>query len=246
MGPALEVPKKPAAKGGEMLPRSPAKGRVIPTKADMRAEQATADTSPPKTPAKAHAKVNTPSEFTFRDSIRKYANVVRSGARALTNPAIGASTKAKAKATVKGAAVLTGLFAGLGGVEAHAGEKDPKKKGAKAKTAVVEGAKHGATEIAAYTVGAKILASGGSVAGGALMTVVLPAVIAAKTAKDFTIPMLKEATTQYGVLKAEKNKAATEKRGSEAKYGTIERATRTRHAKEAIKKKQKDLLTGGK
>ena len=247
---AKRAPLKPK---GEQLPRAQAKGTVIPSRADMLAEQARGDTSPPKTPAKEHGKINTPSKFTFRDSIRKYANTVLKGAKGLTNPAIGAKVgdntakpKGKLGGVVKAGAGLAALFAVGAAGEAGAAENDPSKRVGAAKKAGLDAAKHGALEIAAYTGAAKILASGGSAVGGALMTTVLPAVVTYKTAKDYTIPKLKELGTAIGEAKYAKNAAAREKKGSEAKYGTIEQATKTRHAKEAVKKKQRDLLTGGK
>ena len=247
---------------GEQLPRAQAKGRVIPSKADMLAEQAGADTSPPKTQAKAHPKMNTPSEFTFRDSIRKYANTVVQGAKGLASPAIGANvgeniTKPSALAKARkgagkmqgpvGAALLASLVLAETAEAAYHAPAGQKAEAAKqtAKTATVE---TGAT-VGAFTAGLAALNKISPVLGkaGSRLLSGLAFYSIGKSGHEIGSLAGKE-VAQVGEAK---KKAKRDKDYAEQNYGTVERATKTRHAKEAHKRwqaknKEKDLLTGGK
>ena len=256
---------------GEQLPRTSPKTKVIPSKADMLAEQARGDTSPPKTPPKSRPPMNKPSSFTFADSIRKYAMRY---ATPLTGPAIdaaGSKAKATSKAAArvaKGGAVAATAFTVLSSSEAGAKElgkgvvpaikatagefKDqflPTVKSITefaAKDLTVSKilpalARRGAAKLGAGAVAAATVGAGVRLAGRGLLALEI-----GSEALPYTGAKLGELAYEANETKKAFNAAAKEKKGSEAKYGTIERATKTRHAKEAYKKKQRDLLTGGK
>ena len=145
---------------------------------------------------------------------------------------------------------LIASFAALGGGEAAAKEHDPSKRMGKATEAFKKEGKQAAKSIAGYTGAAAITTAAlGKAVSGAIFRTALPVYGTYLAAKHLTIPKLKELGTQIGELKYAKNAARLDKKASEKKYGTIEAATKTRHAKEAIKKtqaknKSKDLLTG--
>jgi hypothetical protein len=185
----------------------------------------------------------------------------------LKSPSIGANvgenTKKPAtskvartiKGGVKAGALLTGLFALADAGVSAASEHDPSKRVGAAKEAVKSSVKHGGKEVAKWTAAGLAASALPGVAGTIAavgLTTVAPAYFTYKAAKEFTIPKLKELGVQVEGAMTSRREAKEEKKASQAKYGSVEAATRTRHAKEALKKKerevkkQKDLLSGGK
>ncbi len=251
--------RKPLKPKGEQLPRSPAGGRVISSIADAKAEQARGDTSPPKTPAKAYPAMNKPSKFTFADSIRKYAERIT---KPLTSPGIGSnvnenitkpSTIAKARKTAGkvggpvGAALLTGLVLAETAEAAYHAPAGKKAEAAKqtAKTAGIGTA----VTVGAFSAGLKALSMISAKAGAVGSRLLSGGAVLAIGKGGYDIGSL--AGKEVAQIGEAKKTAKREKAYSEQFYGTVEKATKTRHAKEAFKRVQKkqqqrDLLTGGK
>ena len=244
--------KKPV-KGGAQIPRVQSKAPAIPSKAAMMAEQATAKGGPKK-PAKLHKPVTTPVKRDLASNIRRYLDRFSKPAPSLKGPSIGSNVGENIKKPATGA-ILTGLFALADAGVSAASEHDPSKRVGKAKEALKESVKHGGAEVAKWTAGGIAASALPGVLGTAAtvgLTTVAPAYFTYKAAKEFTIPKLKELGAQVEGTMSSRREAKQEKKASEAKYGSVEAATRTRHAKEAVKKKeremkkQRDLLTGGK
>ena len=248
-------------KGGEQLPRSQPKTNTYPSRADLLAEQRGAKGKPQTTPPKARKPMNVPVKRDLASNIKRYLDRFSKPAAPLKSPSIGANvgenikkpaTGAVArtiKGGVKAGAVLTGLFALADAGVSAASEHDPSKRVGKAKEALKESVKHGGKEVAKWTaagIGASLLPGIAGTAATIGLTTVAPAYFTYKAAKEFTIPKLKELGAQVEGTMTSKREAKEEKKASQAKYGSVEAATKTRHAKEAYKKKQKDLLTGGK
>jgi len=162
----------------------------------------------------------------------------------LTSPAIGASLKSKIKPTIKGGALLAGVFSALEAGEAAAKEHRPGKRAEVALKTAKESAGATIKSIAAYTGTAAITtAAVGKVASGAIFKVALPAYLTYKVGKELTIPALKKLGKQVEATATSRREAKQEKAASEKKYGTVFAATRTRHAKEAYKVAQQKKKT---
>jgi hypothetical protein len=174
------------------------------------------------------------------------------------------STEARLKAA-KGLGVAAVGFSALGAAEAGAKEYDPKKRLSAAGKQFKEDLPDVTKSIALFT-GADILVSKAVpvVTSAAAKTVMTKAgVEAAKVASraafvrgasaflgkaalgayigyhaiPFAIDQSKKLASAIGEAQFDKGEAAREKKTSEAKYGTVELATKTRHAKEAYKKR---------
>jgi hypothetical protein len=260
-------PKAPIKKGGEQLPRSQPKTQVIPSRAAMKAEQATAKGGPKPEAPKARKPMTTPVKRDLASNIKRYLDRFSKPAPPLKSPSIGSNvgenmkkpTTSKVARTIKGGvkagALLTGLFALADAGVSAASEHDPSKRAGKAKKAFKESAAGTGKEVAKWTAAGMAASALPGVAGTVAtlgLTTVLPAYFTYKAAKEFTIPKLKELGAQVEGTMTSRREAKQEKKASQAKYGSVEAATRTRHAKEALKKKerevkkQKDLLSGGK
>ena len=211
-------------------------------------------TTPPATPAKLHGRVDAPLKSQAQMWTKRMADWGRSAYQAATKkvsgPAvelagetakaqgrqvIGAGTRAiLGRAGVVGATLLTALVAAetaKAAVDAPAGQK---LKAAK-ETAAHSGAST-AGIVAAIGLGIKGLSKIkpvlGKAATGALSIAALPAI--AKEGFD----MGSLAGKEVAQIKEAKRKSARDKKYSEQFYGTVAKATKTRHAKEAFKRAQ--------
>ena len=182
----------------------------------------------------------------------------------LTSPAIDVagekakatfSTEARIKAA-KGLGVATIGFTALGAAEAGAAEHDPKKRlGAAGKRfkadlpevgksiALFTGADLLATKAIPAVAGKVATAVGASATKAAFARGLTAAVgrlglagVIGYHAIPYAVDQSKKLASAIGEAGFDKSEAAREKKASEAKYGTVEKATKTRHAKEAYKR----------
>ena len=184
------------------------------------------------------------------------------GEKAKTTGTAEARAKASKLGTVGKVGGTLGLatlaFAGLGAGEAAAKESDPSKRGAAAgkqfKADLPEvgkgilkftAADYGVTKVvpsiikkAATTLGANATRSAFAAGLGATVGRLGLAGYIGYHALPFTGKKLAELAHSAVEAKKAGGAATAEKKASEAKYGTVELATKTRHAKEALKRKQ--------
>jgi len=236
---------KHKASAGERLPLPKPFARTKPSEA--RTEQAGAEVktkpaTPPKATKAEATKVTPPKTEAQRTAKSQEAYSARHPAKPLTSPAIGAHVKA----TIKGGALLAGIFSVLEAGEAAAKEHRPGKRAEVALKQAKSTAGATIKGIAGYTGAAAVTAAAfGKVASGAVFKTALPAYLTYKVGKEFTIPTLKKLGKQVEGAYTSKREAKQEKAASEKKYGTVFAATRTRHAKEALKvaeRKKKMLM----
>jgi hypothetical protein len=158
----------------------------------------------------------------------------------------------------KGLGVAALAFTALGAGEAYAGEPDPKKRLGKAGEQFKEGLPGTVEDIAKFTAAdvgvTKVipgLASRAATFLGANATKAAFAKGASRLigrgflagyigyhALPYTGKKLAELAWTGNEARKSASAASKEKKGSEAKYGTVELATKTRHAKEAAKRKK--------
>ncbi len=250
----VEPPKVKAPLGERLPPPKPEKRITVK---DALLEQAEAkDTSKPKALPKATVaeattvkpKLTVPEQLSKTFNAFKNKAISRAGRASLSSPAIGLHAKgkpgSKIKPIVRGGAVIAAALTALQAGEASAAQPDPSKKVKAALGGAKEGAKGLALEVGAWTGGAKLASlAGGSASSALFFGTVLPAAIAIKTAKDYTIPNLERLGLQVEKTATSRREAKEEKAASEKKYGTVFAATRTRHAKEAVKIAQQKRKT---
>ena len=250
----VEPPKVKAPLGERLPPPKPEKRITVK---DALLEQAEAkDTSKPKALPKATVaeattvkpKLTVPEQLSKTFNAFKNKAISRAGRASLSSPAIGLHAKgkpgSKIKPIVRGGAVIAAALTALQAGEASAAQPDPSKKVKAALGGAKEGAKGLALEVGAWTGGAKLASlAGGSASSSLFFGAVLPAAIAIKTAKDYTIPNLERLGLQVEKTATSRREAKEEKAASEKKYGTVFAATRTRHAKEAVKIAQQKRKT---
>ena len=249
------------------LPMPKAAGKALPPRADLIAEQRTATAKPQTAPPKLHPPISTPVARNIEATLKRYdtrqAKVNPKAHVVLTNPALDvagdkakttgqrASVVAKARrgagkvGGVVGATLLTGLVLAETAEAAYHAPAGQKLQAAK-RTAKTAGLETGAT-VGAFSAGlaalSAISAKAGAVGSGLLSAAALPSI----AYTGFNIGSL--AGKEVAQIQEAKKTAKREKAYSEKHYGTVEAATKTRHAKEAFKRSQvknkaKDLLTG--
>jgi hypothetical protein len=200
-------------------------------------------------------------------SQRKYAERNAPTTKPLTSPAIRGSEAKKPAGKykgmggkfIRGGAIATSIFAALGAAEAgasqlHKGWGPATKAGGKqfvsdfpevakgiakftgmdlaASFAVPAGVSAAAKGLGMSARGAAITAAGAKYAArGGL------AYLIGRESLPFAKEQSEKLASAIGEWQFDKGEAAREKKGSEAKYGTVEAATRTRKAKEAYKRR---------
>ncbi len=211
-------------------------------------------TTPPVTPAKLHARVDAPLKSQAQMWTKRMTDWGRgayeSATKKVSGPAVelagetakaqgrqvvGAKTKAMlGRGGVVGAGLLTmlvGAETAKAAIDAPAGQK---LKAAK-ETATHAGASTAGT-VAAIGLGVKGLSKVkpvlGKVASGALTVAAVPLI----AKEGFDIGSL--AGKEVAQVKEAKRKSARDKKYADQFYGTVEKATKTRHAKEAWKRIQ--------
>ncbi len=224
-------------------------------------------TTPPAEPARERgvvkgAQSKTPAQLWSGRMAEWGRSAYKASIRNLTSPFLDtaggkAKDTAKAEARVrkasgvaKGLGVATVGFAALGAGEAYAKEHDPKKRAGAAVTQFKSDVPEVAKGVAKFT-GMDLMATVAVPAaiGAATKSVAArgAAVVAGKLgiagligyhAIPFAIDQSKKLASAIGEAQFDKGEAARKKKASEAKYGTVEAATKTRHAKEAYKRRQ--------
>jgi hypothetical protein len=198
--------------------------------------------TPPSTPAKLHPRVEAPAKSYAQIWSKRMADwgrgVTQKKSPPLTSPAIGSNVganinkKALARGGVVGATLLAGLVAAStakAAVDAPAGKKLEAAK----KTAAQEGASTAAT-VGAIGVGIKALGKVKPILGKMASSTLSVAAVPVIAVSGFKIGKL--AGKEVSQIKEAKRTAKREKKYSKQFYGTVEKATKTRHAKEAYKR----------